>query len=238
MKYLKSYKIFESTSIKLEDFPNQDEIREYFYDIIDNEWYSHFSIEQPAYVFFPASQLTTQVRSQMLYDMSYEKDWISKEVDELGRDTWNEYFLKAEEADENTTYRPRLPEYVWESDIVKIEGSFWNILYKEIIKGVVPAYPLIGISISLDKTETMFECLERLYESTGFRPIGDIHEKDFVDEETGDIVTLYLFELKLLKVTDIEYKNLANSTLVSQPDRKDSKLHRRNRNADLISKFL
>ena len=84
----------------------------------------------------------------------------------------------------------------------------------------------------------MFECLERFYESSGFRPIGDFREEDFVDEETGDVVKIYTFDLKLLKVNDIEYKNLTDSILVEQPDRKGSMTSRRNRNKDLISKFL
>jgi hypothetical protein len=37
-----------------------------------------------------------------------------------------------------------------------------------------------------------------------------LETEDFVDEDNGDIVTLYMAELKLCKCDDIEYKSLIN----------------------------
>ena len=59
-----------------------------------------------------------------------------------------------------------------------------------------------------DKLPVVIECLQRLYEVTGFRPTSSIWGEDFLDEDTGDIVSLVRSDLQLYKVSDIEYKNL------------------------------
>ena len=52
------------------------------------------------------------------------------------------------------------------------------------------------------------ECLQRLYEVTGFRPTSSIWGEDYIDEDTGNVVSTVRNDLQLYKVSDVEYKNL------------------------------
>ena len=94
---------------------------------------------------------------------------------------------------------------------------------------------LSKLTTNVNEIEVMdiVECLERIYETTEFRPIGGLRMEDYVDEDNGDIITLYHAELKLCKVSDIEYEMLSKSILAEGVrTQRDSAL-----NSVLISKF-
>ncbi len=94
----------------------------------------------------------------------------------------------------------------------------------------LPYINLSNFVLDIEDMDTFYECLERLYDATGFRPIGDIRKEDFVDEETGDLVPLFIMDIKLYKVNDIQYQNLITSELVSDPNGEYNK--------ELVKKFL
>lgn len=230
MKYIKTYKLFESVSVELDDFPVDEDIKQYFYDITDEDWHYHYYVHnEPSYILFTKYPgLKRDTKSQLLYDISFEENWINKEVDLLGGDKWSEFITTAD-------YDGHLyPE------IFQVENDFYKKIYEEALKGTIKIYPLMNIHITLDKPDKMFECLERLYQSTGFRPLGDYKEEDFVDEDDGSIVTLHIFDLKLCKVNDIEYKRLIKGSFLSAGlnDKYISTPSLRNKNYELTSKFL
>jgi hypothetical protein len=89
--------------------------------------------------------------------------------------------------------------------------SYLERLQENILNDVIPGYPIIYLNLGIFKPENLpifIECLQRLYEVTGFRPTSSVWAEDYVDEETGDVVTFYGADLQLYKVNDIEYQNL------------------------------
>ncbi len=232
MKYLKKYKLFESV-VKTDEFPVDEDIRDIFFDITDELYHHNFEVEQGGYVFFPTADLTRDLRSQMLYDMSYEDDWLNKEIPGFVDEYWKDYFLTVEESNK---VRYSNVEYLWLSDL-EDKSDFWRLFYENILNGNIKAYPIKFVHITVDKNslEPLFTCLERIYETTGFRPIGDLTGEDYVDEDNGDIVTLFHAELKLCKVSDIEYEMLSKSILTK--GLKESGGYSSNLNPTLIKKF-
>ena len=237
MKYLKTYQLFESTFVKLEDFPEHEEILEYFYDVTDEQEHYHYGVsDDPTYVLFTVYPgLNRELSSQLSYDISYEKDWINKKVDLLNGDTWSEFITTAD-------YEGKLYPEFFDKQIYGYTGdkTLGKRIYEEALKGTIKLYPIIYINITVPNPDKMIECLERFYEATGFRPIGDYNEEDFVDEDNGDIVTLHAFDLKLFKVNDVEYKRLIKGSVLSNGLKYNSSINSgvRNKNNELTSKFL
>lgn len=109
--------------------------------------------------------------------------------------------------------------------------------YTTSMSGHVPnnliGLPYINLNkfvLDIKDINIFYECLERLYEATGFRPIGEIRKEDFVDEESGDIVSLFIIYIKLYKVNDIQYHDLTTSVFVDNPNGEYNK--------ELVKKFL
>lgn len=245
-----SESINESKVVTKDEFPLDVDIEEIFYDITDELYHHNFGVDQGGYAFFPSADLTRERRSQMLYDMSFEDDWLNKPIPGLADEYWKEYIMTVEESNK-LKLRNSSVEYLFLSDLKpttnqttfsrkydSIEdktSNFWDLFYENILNGNIKAYPIKFINITLEKTglETLYECLERIYETTEFRPIGGLRMEDYVDEDNGDIITLYHAELKLCKVSDIEYEMLSKSILAEGVrTQRDSAL-----NSVLISKF-
>jgi hypothetical protein len=232
MKYLKKYKLFESKKeiITKEEFPSEYDIRDFFFDLIDDMPYSDVKISNSGYVSLTTDYLyKTELRSQMLYDMSFEDNWLNKEIESI-QDTWKNIILPIESFERHDYY----PFYI---SLDSHGSDFEDKYYENIINGNLPAYPIIELERiyfddkDKDKLDLLYECLRRLYEATGFRPIGHFHTEDFVDEDTGDVVTLYVTNIKLLKVTDVEYKKfIKSSVLVDNP--------RMEENIEMTKKFI
>jgi len=79
------------------------------------------------------------------------------------------------------------------------------------LNDIIPACPVIYLNLGTfypDKFPIVIECLQRLYDMTGFRPTSTVWSEDYVDEDTGDVVSLVKADLQLYKVSDLEYNNL------------------------------
>ena len=90
---------------------------------------------------------------------------------------------------------------------------FLELFVENIENAKIKAYPFIYLR--LDSFESKYldnvvECLERLYDMTGYRPVREMWTEDYVDETNGNIVNLIGCNLYLLKLSDIEYKNLTS----------------------------
>jgi len=219
MKYLKTYKLFESV-ITESEFPTELDIQELFYDLTDEDPNSKCKLYASAYQFFTTDNITRSIRSQLFSDMNFEENWINKECEDT-QDTWKNMFIDLSKPLSNDIIKLAVRNYndvyfleVEESKNpnLQVSGkSYLERLQENILNDIIPAYPIIYLNLGLfhpDKLPVVVECLQRLYESTGFRPTSSVWAEDYVDEETGDVVTFYGADLQLYKVNDIEYQNL------------------------------
>jgi hypothetical protein len=209
MKHLKSYKLFES--LDKSDFLKQEDIEELFYDLTDEEGYSTCQISDFGYRFFTTDFITRPIRSQMIYDMEFSEDWINKECNDI-QDTWKNLFIDLSQSQSNSSISlaRRNDNDVYSSD-KSYEYKWDSLITKNILDGKIHGYKVVILdlgSFNPDKLPIVIECLQRLYDVTGFRPTSKIWDEDYADEDNGDIVTLRRASLKLYKVNDVEYSNL------------------------------
>ena len=225
MKHLKSYRIFES--IKGESFfPNKSDVEEVFFDVTD-EGITKFSFESVGYLYFPYVYFnpTTPngLRLEMYDDMVNNSDnWQNQKPEELMGDSWKDLFLDLSDSRNNymlekTAQWLELDTILKSMAISKLNKlsnkPFLELFVENIENGKIKAYPFIYLR--LDPFESKYlnnvvECLERLYDMTGYRPLREMWTEDYVDEPNGDIVNLIGCSLYLLKLSDIEYKNLTS----------------------------
>jgi hypothetical protein len=219
MKHLKTYKLFESV-ISESEFPTELDIQELFYDLTDEEPLSKCHLYESGYQIFTTDKITRPIRSQLLYDMSFEENWINKECEDT-QDIWKNMFINLSEPLSNDMIKVAVKNYddVYFSEVKKSKNGIFQVdgkgylekLQENIINDIIPGYPIMYLNLGLfnpDKLPLLVECLQRLYEVTGFRPTSSVWAEDYVDEETGDLVTFYGADLQLYKVNDIEYNNL------------------------------
>jgi hypothetical protein len=216
MKYLKTYKLFESVITKSE-FPTELDIQELFYDLTDDEPLSKCKLYESGYQYFSTDNLSmSRLRSQLFHDMSFEENWINKECEDT-QDTWKNMFIDLSKPQSDDMIKLAIKHYndVYFSDVESSKNSagksYLERLQENILNDIIPAYPIIYLNLGLfhpDKLPVVVECLQRLYEVTGFRPTSSVWAEDYVDEETGDVVTFYGADLQLYKVNNIEYQNL------------------------------
>ena len=215
MKYLKTYKLFESVITKSE-FPTELDIQELFYDLTDEEPLSKCNLYESGYQFFTTNSISRPIRRQLFSDMSFEENWVNKECENI-QDTWKNMFIGLSKP--------------LSDDMIKIASDYYNDVYfldvessknsagksylerlqENILNDIIPAYPIIYLNLGIFKPENLpifIECLQRLYEVTGFRPTSSIWGEDYIDEDTGNVVSTVRNDLKLYKVSDVEYKNL------------------------------
>jgi hypothetical protein len=215
MKHLKTYKLFESVIIESE-FPTELDIQELFYDLTDEDPNSKCKLYASGYQFFTTDNITRSIRSQLFSDMSFEENWINKECEDT-QDNWKNMFIDLSKPLSNDMIKLAVRNY---NDVYFLEveesknsagKSYLERLQENILNDIIPAYPIIYLNLGLfhpDKLPVVVECLQRLYEVSGFRPTSSVWAEDYVDEETGDVVTFYGADLQLYKVNDIEYQNL------------------------------
>lgn len=215
MKHLKTYKLFESVIIESE-FPTELDIQELFYDLTDEDPNSKCKLYASGYQFFTTDNITRSIRSQLFSDMSFEENWINKECEDT-QDNWKNMFIDLSKPLSNDMIKLAVRNY---NDVYFLEveesknsagKSYLERLQENILNDIIPAYPIIYLNLGLfhpDKLPVVVDCLQRLYEVTGFRPTSSVWAEDYVDEETGDVVTFYGADLQLYKVNNIEYQNL------------------------------
>lgn len=226
MKYLKSYKLFESAG-KIH-FPTYTELHDFFVELEDDE-ITKFNYNSDAealskfidggYLFFP-QRWERSIQSQLYYDMSFEEDFLNHKPKELMGETWSEFFMDTLTYPDKKWLRRRA-EWIHLDDVeekrtnIKQLGkdakTFEELFVEEIEKGNIKAYPFIYMTFDMFSPEHLDEVIERLkmvYEETDFRPLYGFWNEDYVDEDTGDIVTLINSNLYLVNVSDEEYKSL------------------------------
>ena len=220
MKHLKTYKLFES--LNNSDFLVEEDIKELFYELTDDEEMSQCKIDNFGYRFFSTDFITRPIRSQLLYDMGFTDDWINKECKEV-QDTWKNLFIDLSKSIPNhiISLAKRNDEGVYSDDLY--HQSEWNSLVsKNILNGNIPAYKMVVLNLGGFKPEKLpivIECLQRLYDVSGFRPTSYIWDEDYADEDSGDIVTYRKGILKLYKVNDVEYSNLCKIDVEGKLDK-------------------
>ena len=225
MKHLKSYRIFES--IKGESFfPNKSDVEEVFFDVTD-EGITKFSFESVGYLYFPYVYFNATtpngLRLEMYDDMVNNSDnWQNQKPEELMGDSWKDLFLDLSDSRNNymlekTAQWLELDTILKSMAISKLNKlsnkPFLELFVENIENAKIKAYPFIYLR--LDSFESKYlnnvvECLERLYDMTGYRPVREMWTEDYVDETNGNIVNLIGCNLYLLKLSDIEYKNLTS----------------------------
>ena len=215
MKYLKTYKLFESVITKSE-FPTELDIQELFYDLTDEEPLSKCNLYESGYQFFTTNSISRPIRRQLFSDMSFEENWVNKECEDT-QDTWKNMFIDLSKPQSDDMIKLASKNYndVYFLDVESSKNSagksYLERLQENILNDIIPAYPIIYLNLGQfnpDKLPVVIECLQRLYEVTGFRPTSSIWGEDYIDEDTGDIVSLVRSDLHLYKVSDTEYKNL------------------------------
>ena len=221
MRYLKSYKLFESVIIKSE-FPIELDIQELFYDLTDEEPLAKCKLYESGYQFFTTNNISRPIRSQLFSDMSFEENWINKECEDI-QDTWKNMFIDLSKplsddmikmASKNSR-SSLIYNDVYFSEVEESKNSagksYLERLQENILNDIIPGYPIIYLNLGIFKPENLpifIECLQRLYEVTGFRPTSSIWGEDYIDEDTGNVVSTVRNDLQLYKVSDVEYNNL------------------------------
>jgi hypothetical protein len=220
MNYIKSYKLFES--LNSSDFLTEEDIKELFYELTDDEEMSHCKIDNFGYRFFTTDFITRPIRSQLLYDMSFSDDWMNKECKEV-QDTWKNLFIDLSESIPNNiiSLAKRNDEGVY-SDDGSYQREWDSLVSKNILNDNIPAYKMVVLNLGGFKPEKLsivIECLQRLYDISGFRPTSYIWDEDYADEDSGNIVTYRKAILKLYKVNDVEYSNLCKIDVEGKLDK-------------------
>lgn len=226
MKYLKKYNLFES--IKLEsEFPSQEDVQEFFYDITDSSSYSKCVLGDCGYSFFTTDNITNrgEKRTQLTSDMGTQRtskvNWINRVCVSVD-DTWKNIFVDIGKKDMTlrectSLFRNENFDSEFKAAMLvraNLSGEYLRsyLINRNILDGTIPAYPVMYLDLGycgMDKMDTLLECLDRLYKVTGFRPIGKLWSEGYIDEDTGNLVTLLRCEsLQLYSCSDIEYRNL------------------------------
>jgi hypothetical protein len=198
------------------------DIQELFYDLTDEEPLAKCKLYESGYQFFTTNNISRAIRSQLFSDMSFEENWINKECEDI-QDTWKNMFIDLSKplsddmikmASKNSR-SSLIYNDVYFSEVEESKNSagksYLERLQENILNDIIPGYPIIYLNLGIFKPENLpifIECLQRLYEVTGFRPTSSIWGEDYIDEDTGNVVSTVRNDLQLYKVSDVEYKNL------------------------------
>lgn len=232
MKYLKSYKLFESVG-KIH-FPTYTELHDFFVELEDDE-ITKFNYNSDAealskfidggYLFFP-QRWERSIQSQLYFDMSFHlhcaEDFLNYKPKELMGETWSEFFMDPLTYPDKKFLRRRT-EWIHLDDVEekrtniqqlgKDAKTFEELFVEEIEKGNIKAFPFIYMTFDMFKPEHLDEVVNRLkmvYEATDFRPLYGFWNEDYVDENNGDVITFINSNLYLVNCSDEEYKSLIN----------------------------
>lgn len=219
MKYLKSYKIFESVG-KIH-LPTYTELHDFFVELEDDDIAKFYYRGDMLYLFFP-QRWERSIQSQLYYDMSFEEDFLNHKPKELMGETWSEFFMDPLAYSDKRFLRSRA-EWIHLNDIEekrkniqqlgKDVKTFEELFVEEIEKGNIKAYPFIRMRFDIFKPEHLDEVIERLkmvYEATDFRPLYGFWQEDFVDDNNDEVITFVNSSLYLVNCQDEEYQHLAH----------------------------
>jgi hypothetical protein len=169
MKYLKKYKIFES--LNNIHFPTENEIKELFIELYDDEiLFQNIRNFTYGYVFFPYNSFFGQLLQQFTYDVEKFPDWenlrpyilqMHKIRSGMHGDSWSDLFLDVN--DERNHYMlEKCQDWIFidQKDISQTTKLIWE----NIENGKILAYPVIKFYLGYFETknkELVFEALER-----------------------------------------------------------------------------
>ena len=232
MKYLKSYKLFES--IDKSKFPTYTELHDFFVELEDDDITKFNYRGDMLYLFFP-QRWESSIQSQLYYDLCFEEDFLNHKPKELMGETWSEFFMDPLDYSDKRFLRSRA-EWIHLNDIEEkktnlektgVTGkTFEELFVEEIEKGNIKAYPFIRITFDMFYPKYLDEVIERLkmvYEATDFRPLWGFWQEDFVDENNGDVITFVNSSLYLVNCKDEEYQHLAEIFNESNLDKQVTK---------------
>jgi hypothetical protein len=216
MKYLKRYKLFES-----KEFDNSEDIKDILIDLLDDYIITNCEFIDSGYIYFP-QMWNRNIQSELYYDMaSFPENWEFRKPDELLGEIWKELFINVESEGITKNMLSRKLNYIYLDDVnnsisrVKISGiknkSFDELFLENIKSGKISAYPIVLFTFgSFDKSNLpeIVESLKRVYQATGFRPLKGFWLEDYVDEETGNVVTFGRGEVEFVKCSDKSYQVL------------------------------
>lgn len=181
---IKTFKLFESSSEN--SFPDLDEIKSYFYDFTD-EMNTFIDDYEFGYIFFRNRDNVYGIKDYK------ESDYID--------------ILNTELSNTRLDYT---------SDFIKLnrdgKKTHKNLL-KLIESGEASGYSYLFVHFEQylfekEKLPILIDCLKTFYSQTGFRIVKSLWTEDYVDENTGDVVTYYGFEGSFVRVSDDEYKKM------------------------------
>ena len=197
MKYLKSYKLFES--LNNTHFPTEEEVSDFFIELQDdNILHQPIKNFKTGYIFFPHEPFGDELSDQFVDAIKrFPDDWTSLRPDILHGDSWSELFLDVNDR-RNHYSMDRCIDWVWTQQ--STINEFTKLIWKNIENGKIKAYPSMSFYLAYFEKQyypNVIECLQRLYDATDFRPVGEVWEEGLFDEETGDVVELYGMDLTL-----------------------------------------
>lgn len=181
---IKKFKQFES--IEPNDFPTFDEVKEYFYDFTD--------------------EILTSIDD---YNFGYV---YIKDPDPWGKAKIHGMINILDTVISNTRLE-------YNAETINLNRENHKRIHKNRIKfiesGEAPGYEYIFIHFDkslfhIDKLPILIDCLKTLYSHTGFRPIQSLWTEDYVNDDTGEVETLYGFEGTFVRVSDAEYEKFCN----------------------------
>lgn len=202
MKYLKSYKLFES--IDKSKFPTYTELHDFFVELEDDDITKFNYKDDMLYLFFP-ERWNREIQSQLYFDICFEEDFLNHKPKELAGDSWNDFFMDPITYPNKRFLRDR-------AEWIHLGDTSEELFVEEIEKGNIKAYPFIRITFDMFDPKYLDEVIDRLkmvYESTDFRPLWGFWLEDYVDLINGeDVETFVNSSLYLVNCSDEEYKNL------------------------------
>ncbi len=220
---------------ELTEFPDPLDIEEIFYDVTDDDIVKfEYWNEGWWYFFYPS--MTREVKSLLYYDLMHNPDdWQTRKTKVPYQTEWREMFFDITDP-KNTDMMIRgfeeIPRYelARSRDLANLNKlpnkTFVELIVDNIIKGKIKGFPYIYVELHSCLQENfpkVIECIERLYQATGFRPVGEVWNEDYVDS-SGNVGTYTCCKLQLVKCSDLEYKSLVNGLCTRPAEVELSKL--------------
>lgn len=223
MKYLKTYKLFES--LNRENFPKIQDIEEFFYELTDDGILSKCEFIDSGYLIYPEYRLLATsdktVRSALIYAMYDDPNWEKQRHPSIFNETFGSIFqdpsnplINLRRDEEEISFK-EMEDLVYRMRVNTLPNKTLIDYFVESIEGgKIPAVPFLRFNCGLfysKNLQQVVDCLLRIYEATGLRPFRQFWNEDYVDKNTGDIVTMIGLNIDFTKVDDKTYKNLVNS---------------------------
>ena len=219
MKYLKSYKLFESVESTI--FPDKMDIEELFYDLTDHGIVKKCNYIDSGYLLYPQVSIFQRsgLKSSLYSSIRLNPDnWDKLPCDELYGEPYGSLFI------DPSTISKKMQDFeesVWFDDVNKANDlakrnnlpnkPFLQLLLDNIENGKIKGIPFIHFNCGLFETyhkQEVIDCLERIYKATGFRPFREFWSENYVEGDTDNLITMIALNPTFVKVDDKTHSNL------------------------------